>query len=84
MILLYKIIIIMRFFNKRSRSNLRRSHTIARKFYCCTCVTPGFMGQTRARIKCVLLSSLTHMMTHGTETNVISLVYDGVPYKIVK
>jgi hypothetical protein len=30
-------------------------------------VTPGFKGQTRARIKCVLGSSLTHKMTHGTE-----------------
>jgi hypothetical protein len=41
-------------------------------------VTPGFKGQTRARIKCVLGSSLTHMMTHGTETNVTSLIYNGV------
>jgi hypothetical protein len=41
-------------------------------------VTPGFKGQTRARIKCVLGSSLTHMMTHGTETNVTSLVYGVV------
>jgi hypothetical protein len=24
------------------------------------------------------------MMTHGTETNVTSLIYNGVPYKIVK
>jgi hypothetical protein len=38
--------------------------------------TPRFKGQTQARIKCVLGSSLTHMMTHGTETNVISLLYD--------
>jgi hypothetical protein len=28
------------------------------------------------RLKCVLGSSLTHMMTHGTETNVISLLYN--------
>jgi hypothetical protein len=38
-------------------------------------VTPGFMGQTRVRLKCVLESSLTHMMTHGTETHVTSLLY---------
>jgi hypothetical protein len=47
-------------------------------------VTPGFREQTRARLKCVLGSSLTHMMTHGTETNVTSLLYNGVLYKIVK
>jgi hypothetical protein len=34
--------------------------------------------------KCVLGSSLTHMMTHGTETNVTSLIYNGILYKIVK
>jgi hypothetical protein len=39
-------------------------------------VTTGFKGQTWARIKCVLGSSLTHMMTHGTETNVTSLLYN--------
>jgi hypothetical protein len=38
-------------------------------------VTPGFRGQTRVRLKCVLGSSLTHMTTHGTETNVTSLQY---------
>jgi hypothetical protein len=37
--------------------------------------------QTRARFTCVLGSSLTHMMTHGTETNVTSLIYKGVLYK---
>jgi hypothetical protein len=47
-------------------------------------VTPGFKGQTRVRLKCVLGSSLTHMMTHGTEMNVTSLLYNGVMYKIVK
>jgi hypothetical protein len=47
-------------------------------------VTPRFKSQTRARIKCVLGSSLTHMMTHGTETNVASLIYNGVLYKITK
>jgi hypothetical protein len=31
-------------------------------------------GQTQARLKCVLGSSLTHMMTHGTESNVTSLL----------
>jgi hypothetical protein len=50
----------------------------------CLLVTPGFKGQTRAQIKCVLGSSLTHMMTHGTEMNVTSLIYNGVPYKIFK
>jgi hypothetical protein len=39
-------------------------------------VTPRFKGQTRVRLKCVLGSSLTHMMTHGTETNVTSLLYN--------
>jgi hypothetical protein len=47
-------------------------------------ITLGFMGQIRVRLKCVLRSSLTHMMTHGTETNVTSLLYNGVLYKIVK
>jgi hypothetical protein len=41
-------------------------------------------GQTRARLTCVLGSSLTHIMTHGTETNVTSLIYNRVLYKIVK
>jgi hypothetical protein len=44
----------------------------------------GFKGQTRARLKCVLGSSLTHMMIHGTETIATSLIYNGVLYKIVK
>jgi hypothetical protein len=39
-------------------------------------VTLGFKGQPWAQIKCVLGSSLTHMMTHGTETNVTSLLYN--------
>jgi hypothetical protein len=47
-------------------------------------VAPRFKGQTRARIKCVMGSSLTHMMTQGTETNVTYLIYNGVMYKIVK
>jgi hypothetical protein len=37
-------------------------------------VTPGFKCQTWARFKCVIVSSLTHMMTHGTETNVTFLI----------
>jgi hypothetical protein len=37
---------------------------------------PDLRGQTRVRLKCVLGSSLTHMMTHGTETNVTSLLYN--------
>jgi hypothetical protein len=41
-------------------------------------------GQTLARFTCVLGSSLTHMMTHGTETNVTTLIYNRVLYKIVK
>ena len=32
----------------------------------------------------VLGSSLTHMMTHDIETNITSLIYNGVLYKIVK
>jgi hypothetical protein len=47
-------------------------------------VTPRFKGQTRVRLKCVLGSSLTHMMTHGIEMNVTSLLYNGVLYKRVK
>jgi hypothetical protein len=47
-------------------------------------VTPGFKGQTRARIKCVLGSSITHMMSHGIETNVTSFLYNIVLCKIVK
>jgi hypothetical protein len=46
--------------------------------------TPGFKGQIQARFKYVLGSSLTYMMTHGTETNVTSLIYNKVLYKIVK
>jgi hypothetical protein len=33
-------------------------------------------GQTQARFTCVLGSSLTHMMTHGTTMNVTSLIYN--------
>jgi hypothetical protein len=40
--------------------------------------------QTQALFTCVIGSSLTHMMTHGTETNVTSLIYNEVLYKIVK
>jgi hypothetical protein len=47
-------------------------------------VTLGFKGQTRALIKCVLRSSLRHMMTHSTEMNVTSLIYNEGLYKIVK
>jgi hypothetical protein len=50
-------------------------------------VTPGFRGPKLEReiiTRCVLGSSLTHMMTHGIETNVTSLIYNGVMYKIVK
>jgi hypothetical protein len=48
---------------------------------------PGFGGtKTRARTQSpgVLGPGLTHMMTHGTETNVTTLIYNGVLYKIVK
>jgi hypothetical protein len=46
---------------------------------------PVFRGRKPEReIKCVLGSSPTHMMTHGTETNVTTLIYNGVLYKIVK
>jgi hypothetical protein len=34
------------------------------------------LRKTWTRIKCVLGSSLTHMMTHGTEMNVTSLLYN--------
>jgi hypothetical protein len=37
-------------------------------------VTPRFMGQTLVHLKCVLGLSLTNIMTHGTETNVTSLI----------
>jgi hypothetical protein len=39
---------------------------------------PDLGGQTRARLTYVLASSLTHMMTHGIETNVPSLIYNRV------
>jgi hypothetical protein len=42
----------------------------------CVTVTPRFRGQTWARIKFVIGSSLTHTITHGTETNVTSLLYN--------
>jgi hypothetical protein len=32
----------------------------------------------------VLVTSITHMMTHGIETNVTTLIYNRVLYKIVK
>ena len=57
--------------NLQVRSNLVNyvlEHTLG--------VTPGFRGQTRAQIKCMLGSSLTHMMTHGTKINVTSLIYN--------
>jgi hypothetical protein len=41
-----------------------------------TSFTPEIKGQTRVRLKCVLGSSFTHMITHGTETNVTSLLYN--------
>jgi hypothetical protein len=47
-------------------------------------VTHGFRGQTQAQFTCVLGSSLTHMMTHGIEMNVTSLIFNGFLYKIVK
>jgi hypothetical protein len=47
-------------------------------------VTPGFKGQTRAWIKCMLGSRLTHIMTHGTKTNVLSYYIRRVMYKIAK
>jgi hypothetical protein len=43
---------------------------------CWGSATLGCKGQTRARIKCVLGSSLTHMVTHVTETNVTYLLYN--------
>jgi hypothetical protein len=45
---------------------------------CTVTVTPRFKGQTRVRLKCVLGSSLTHMMTYGTEMNVTSLLYNRI------
>jgi hypothetical protein len=47
-------------------------------------VTPRLRGLNQVRLTCVLGSSLTHMMTHGTEMNVTSLIYSEVLYKIVK
>jgi hypothetical protein len=32
----------------------------------------------------VCQDQVSHMMTHGIETNVTSLIYNGVLYKIVK
>jgi hypothetical protein len=37
---------------------------------------PDLRGQTWACVKCVLGSSLTHMMTHGTKMIVTSLLYN--------
>jgi hypothetical protein len=37
---------------------------------------PDLGGQTRVRLTGVLESSLTHMMTHGIETNVTSLLFN--------
>jgi hypothetical protein len=49
------------------------------------CHTRVLGGQTRARTSSsVLGSSLTNMMTHGTKTNVTSLIYNIVLYKIDK
>jgi hypothetical protein len=49
------------------------------------CHTRVLGGQTRARTSpSVMGSSLTHMMTHGTEMNVTLLIYNGVLYKIDK
>jgi hypothetical protein len=45
---------------------------------------PDLGVQTRVRLTRVMESSLIHMMTHGTETNVTSLIYNKVLYKIVK
>jgi hypothetical protein len=47
---------------------------------------PGSRGSKPGRESSpsVLGPSLTHMMTHGIETNVISLIYNGVLYKIYK
>jgi hypothetical protein len=52
----------------------------------CDCHTRVFKGPNPGAnfTKCVLGSSLTHMMTHATETNVTSFIYNGVLYKIVK
>jgi hypothetical protein len=52
------------------------SVVIFHKLWTWTPVTPEFKGQTRVRLKCVLRSILTHMMTHGIETNVTSLLYN--------
>jgi hypothetical protein len=45
------------------------------------CPCPGCPATKR---KYVIESSLTHMITHATETNVTSLIYNAVLYKIVK
>jgi hypothetical protein len=52
-----------------------------------TIVTPGFRGtKTRARTSSpgVLGPSLTHMMNHGTGSNVTFYYITGVLYKINK
>jgi hypothetical protein len=41
-------------------------------------VTPGSKGQTQVRLKYVIGSSLTHMMTHGTEMNFTSFLYNRI------
>jgi hypothetical protein len=46
------------------------------------CVTPRFRGpNSSATHICMLGLSLTHMMTHDTETDVKSLIYNRVMYK---
>jgi hypothetical protein len=47
-------------------------------------VTLRFKGQTRTIIKCVLGSNLTHMVTHGIETNVTSSLYNKSFVQIAK
>jgi hypothetical protein len=48
------------------------------------CHTRVSRREIRACVKCVPGSSLIHIMIHGTEMNVTSLIYNRVLYKIVK
>jgi hypothetical protein len=51
-------------------------------------VTPGFRGHQDPGVDIkspnVLGPSIIHMMTHCTKTNVTTLIYNRVMYKIVK
>jgi hypothetical protein len=49
------------------------------------CHIPGFRGvKTGGELYQVCWDQVTHTITHGAETNVTLLIYNGVLYKIIK